>query len=58
MIHHGGKHLLWKNDQNNKKKQLPGLIPSKQFQEKRLKIVKCLLDEETNHSKKRFEKQI
>jgi len=44
------------NDQNNKKKQLPGLIPSKQFQEKRLKIVKCLLDEETtnHHSKKRL----
>jgi hypothetical protein len=45
------------NEQNNKKQQLPGLIPSKQFQEKRLKIVKCLLDEETtnhHHSKKRF----
>ncbi len=47
--------FIMENEQNNKKQQLPGLIPSKQFQEKRLKIVKCLLDEETNqHSKKRF----
>ncbi|CAF3396789.1 unnamed protein product [Rotaria socialis] len=46
--------VIMENDQNNKKQQLPGLIPSKQFQEKRFKIVKCLLDEETSHSKKKF----
>ncbi|CAF4633113.1 unnamed protein product, partial [Rotaria sp. Silwood2] len=47
--------FIMENDKNNKKQQLPGLIPSKQFQEKRFKIVKCLLDEETNHhSKKKF----
>ncbi|CAF3791507.1 unnamed protein product [Rotaria sp. Silwood1] len=46
--------FIMENDKNNKKQQLPGLIPSKQFQEKRFKIVKCLLDEETTHSKKKF----
>ncbi|CAF4829117.1 unnamed protein product, partial [Rotaria sp. Silwood2] len=47
--------FIMENDKNNKKQQLPGLIPSKQFQEKRFKIVKCLLDEEKNHhSKKKF----
>jgi MAGUK p55 subfamily protein 5 len=47
--------FIMENNENTKKQQLPGLIPSKQFQEKRLKIVKCLLDEETNqHTKKRF----
>ncbi len=47
------------NDQNKKKNQFPGLIPSKQFQEKRFKIVKCLLDEETNdHSKKKLKKKL
>ncbi|CAF1163859.1 unnamed protein product [Rotaria sordida] len=46
--------FIMENDKNNKKQQLPALIPSKQFQEKRFQIVKCLLDEETTHSKKKF----
>ena len=47
------------NDQQKAKQTYPALIPSKQFQEKRLKIVKCLLDEETNHrSKKKWNKSI
>lgn len=50
--------FLMENDQNIPKNAHPGLIPSKQFQEKRLKIVKCLLDEQTTHhhhsSKKRL----
>lgn len=46
---------IMENDQCIKKQQLPGLIPSKQFQEKRFKIVKCLLDEDlTTNSKKKF----
>ncbi|CAF1038088.1 unnamed protein product [Adineta steineri] len=51
--------FLMENDENIKKQQYPGLIPSKQFQEKRLKIVKCLLDEETTgHTKKKLKKKL
>jgi len=48
--------FIMENEQNQRKQQLPGLIPSKQFQEKRLKIVKCLLDEETNFNSKKPKK--
>lgn len=51
-----------KNEENTRQNAHPGLIPSKQFQEKRLKIVKCLLDEqltnEQQHSKKRFKHKL
>lgn len=51
--------FIMENDKKNKKQQLPGLIPSRLFQEKRLKIVKCLLDEETNYNtKKRLKNKI
>ena len=48
--------FIMENDQKIPKNAHPGLIPSKQFQEKRLKIVKCLLDDQTtptNHSSKK-----
>ncbi|UJR24112.1 hypothetical protein I4U23_027079 [Adineta vaga] len=49
--------FVMENDENKKKEQYPGLIPSKQFQEKRFKIVKCLLDEETMQTKKKLKKK-
>ena len=39
-------------NEEKKKEQLPGLLPSKSLEEKRLQIVQCLIDEETLQPKK------
>ena len=48
--------FLLRQDEYSTDQQFPSLVPSKQFQEKRLKIVKSLLDDEINRpsSKKRL----